>query len=917
MTADLYPFQDAAVDELLYELKFARQKVKDLSKPQTLLLSAPTGSGKTVIMAALIEAVLGGHPSGDHSDSFPDKDASLLWITDQPELNEQTIDRMKAHMDIERCGSIEDVSNYFDQEELSPKTLYFVNTQKLGKKGLLVRSGDNRANTFWETMRNTIEERPSSVYVIIDEAHRGMKEAKGRRGSSDPVEEVNTIIQRFIKGFVDDEGTMMPAAPLIIGVSATPKRFKRVLEECGRPENTTSVPPGEVRDSGLLKESIRLWHARTPADNDMTLLRQAVRRFIRYEQAWADYCEKPNGSDADNSLVRPIMLIQVEDVSDAARKRGLHSDTPLGDVYGIVSEELERAGSLKANAFAHSFEDKKPIKIGSNQIRRLAPAEIDDDQNVRVVFFKTALNTGWDCPRAEVMMSFRTAKDATSIAQLVGRMVRAPLRKHIEGDVSDLLNSVDLFLPKYDEDALNIVVKYLTDDNEETRVTSPVQTQLVDLQLNPKIGGASECREILGSLATYEPLQKRRMSPITRLMAVAAALQRKGGLEPVLQDATEIASKVMVEWMLNRFEQLAAQPDSPLSQALVEVEQVRVQGSEIDTSELIGASEEDIGVTALAEDGVVEKVSDQDLRRGIARADRELGEGLAEEYVEARSAHLSGDDNYRQARLELLALMIADRELVESLGRVADETIEEWLRIHAEKILQISDAERKALDELTAPEGSARQKPLPQPVPERITRPEEKSADTWDNHLYANDNGLITAKLNDWERDILKEELSRGDVVAWLRNRRGDIWSLAIPYTAGSETHLMYPDFLIFRRQKDRLVVDILDPHGLHLADAVCKAKGLAEYAKRHAGKASENLVMRVEAIAEVDGNMRRLNMADDEIWKLLDRVDSHWKLEALFDGETSIGEPLKTIQTYVEPDQSRDTGDRIRGALS
>ena len=45
------------------------------------------------------------------------------------------------------------------------------------------------------------------------------------------------------------------------------------------------------------------------------------------------------------------------------------------------------------------------------------------------MFFKMALSTGWDCPRAEVMMSFRRAEDHTYIAQLLGRMVRTPLAR--------------------------------------------------------------------------------------------------------------------------------------------------------------------------------------------------------------------------------------------------------------------------------------------------------------------------------------------------------------------------------------------------------------------------------------------------------------------------------------------------------
>jgi hypothetical protein len=36
------------------------------------------------------------------------------------------------------------------------------------------------------------------------------------------------------------------------------------------------------------------------------------------------------------------------------------------------------------------------------------PSRIQEETGIRFVLFKMALTTGWDCPRAEVMMSFRT-----------------------------------------------------------------------------------------------------------------------------------------------------------------------------------------------------------------------------------------------------------------------------------------------------------------------------------------------------------------------------------------------------------------------------------------------------------------------------------------------------------------------------
>lgn len=67
---------------------------------------------------------------------------------------------------------------------------------------------------------------------------------------------------------------------------------------------------------------------------------------------------------------------------------------------------------------------------------------IQTETAIRVVIAKEAISTGRDCPRAEVLYSERPVKDATHIAQVIGRMVRQPLAHRIATD--DALNSVTL-----------------------------------------------------------------------------------------------------------------------------------------------------------------------------------------------------------------------------------------------------------------------------------------------------------------------------------------------------------------------------------------------------------------------------------------------------------------------------------------
>lgn len=124
------------------------------------------------------------------------------------------------------------------------------------------------------------------------------------------------------------------------------------------------------------------------------------------------------------------------------------SDTDLDDVIAKIEERM--GDSFKENEVVHTFGSTGTLSIHGLTVPHIESSEIAEDRRIRVVLFKENLSTGWDCPRAETMMSFRRAEDATYIAQLLGRMVRTPLQCHVL--VDDSLNDVRLFLPYFNQD---------------------------------------------------------------------------------------------------------------------------------------------------------------------------------------------------------------------------------------------------------------------------------------------------------------------------------------------------------------------------------------------------------------------------------------------------------------------------------
>jgi hypothetical protein len=129
-------------------------------------------------------------------------------------------------------------------------------------------------------------------------------------------------------------------------------------------------------------------------------------------------------------------------------------------------------------------------------------------------------------------------------------------------------------------------------------------------------------------------------------------------------------------------------------------------------------------------------------------------------------------------------------------------------------------------------------------------------------HLLCDEHGLYRAELNDSERRVVAAESKRSEFKFWYRNPdRPSQDSLGIAYTDGDVTKIARPDFVFFVEEGDKVAADIVDPHGTHLADALPKLKGLARYIETHPG-----VFRRFEAIAEVDGRLRKLDLTRADV---------------------------------------------------
>ena len=732
MKFELKSFQEEKRRELQNKLSAARDEFSKSGELQAIVLSSPTGSGKTITIGALLESLFEG------DDDYPAQpEARVLWISDSPELNIQSRDKLLKACDTPDYDHLEVISSEtFDEEFLRAGVVYFINTQLLGKDKLLTQEGgDRRRFTFWQTIANTVRDYGNDFLLVIDEAHRGMGLSARERQAR------TTTIQKFIKGS-SEYG--LPPVPLILGMSATTQRFDTVLGETQRTVRKTTISPEEVRSSGLLKDQMVVVVPAAEVNTDMTLLETAVRRWRDFENTWDEYTRKEG-----ERHVRPVFVIQVQ---DGIPERNILSRTPLDEVVEVLRRELRQ---IKQGALVHCFDAPGDISFGGENIRRIDASRIQDDDSARIVLFKTALSTGWDCPRAEVMMSFRKAVDKTSIAQLIGRMIRTPLARRI--DSYEMLNAVELYLPHYDRNSLEAILTELRNPEAEDRVPTEVTTvPQVSYARNPELSDVFTTLERIKIASFSNPC---RLLPVRRLMRLAWLLTD----DDIDAKAYERERADLVSILIKHREQ-RWKDDQDWASLVRETGQVELEQF------IIGLGKMEMPTAAVK---VRAELASENIEGLFREAHRRIGPGT--DIHAAFRATAEKKTEPALAKLELFALS-------------GDPGVLKEINDHAETRFATLEAEHRGSIRRTKAKRKERYQKLQQAgrdplyvewdLPEQVSEKEE--GEVYEQHLFCDGDGKFQTKLNTWETAVLKKWMTRDDFAGWLRNPPRKPWSFCV-----------------------------------------------------------------------------------------------------------------------------------------
>jgi type III restriction enzyme len=283
-----------------------------------------------------------------------------------------------------------DSDNIHRDNILRPNDILCLNWGSVDKaSNSLIKS--NEEGLYIDNIVALTKQQGNLIIVMIDESHIASQNEKTK--ANDFLVKLNPVVR--------------------VDITATPK-------EVDKNDDMVIVERQEVIDAGVIKKEF-IFNDFDDQQIDKEKLTQLA--YARLQDIKAVY------DDVTGGKVNPLMIIQIEnDKAEEFRK-----------VQFEIESYLDKMGISKNLIAYYLSEDKS----NSDDLAK-------NDDFRQIVFTKTAIATGWDCPRASVLLTFRKSNDDKFKTQVLGRINRMPELKHYGIELLDtayVFANADRYIP--------------------------------------------------------------------------------------------------------------------------------------------------------------------------------------------------------------------------------------------------------------------------------------------------------------------------------------------------------------------------------------------------------------------------------------------------------------------------------------
>ncbi|MFH2103563.1 MAG: DEAD/DEAH box helicase family protein [Chloroflexota bacterium] len=370
-----FEFQTIAVRELIEHTN----SLLELQGNKTIVFKAPTGSGKTVMMAKFLKELVEGR--GDA------RRFSFIWTAPR-QLHTQSKAKLEKHYADSkalRCVSFEDLIDL----QIGDNEILFLNWESINKADNIYIRENERDFNLSTIVQNT-RDAGRIIILVIDESHHAAK---------------SEISRGLIAMFDPKVSLEVSATPTLTDINAmVVVEREKVIDE-GMIKKRIAINPGFKNVVARQEDNTIHFASEAAESTDEFVLRMALEKRAALAQ----------GFEAAGANVNPLLLIQLPD------KRQGENDIKVEVARVLKVEHIITVENGKLAIYLS--EDKANLE----NITR-------NDNEAEVMIFKQAIALGWDCPRASILVLFRDWQSFTFSTQTLGRILRMPELKHYEND---------------------------------------------------------------------------------------------------------------------------------------------------------------------------------------------------------------------------------------------------------------------------------------------------------------------------------------------------------------------------------------------------------------------------------------------------------------------------------------------------